>query len=348
MATQGEGGIKIADLTLRDDNGVIDLTDAAEVLFNANKPNGHACSISCNITDASSGSISLTVETGVTDAVGKVSGAIEAIFPTGSLKFYGINLVVQKDTTTPLIEASSEFSSLVNALNKVAVITPEGTIEIDEALSEDSANPVQNKVLTEIIENKVIKYVGTNDIDDCTKQNVIYRVYTGGSYQTLINVLGTYICSQYLFTQQGGIKFRTKEKSNDEWSEWSKWSSFGIVESGSSTLTCTQGSSFIDVYATRCYYQKVGTMVDLSLQITFNVDILPPNEESIRLNGLPYKRDTQTEYSTPVYFVKDQSGNEYTLLVVETGIIIRIKDINTEGVYRGNRTIACHVFYMTS
>jgi hypothetical protein len=121
-----------------------------------------------------------------------------------------------------------------------------------------------------------------------------------------------------------------------------------IIECGTSKLTCTQGSNYIDVYATRCYYQKVGTMVDLSLQITFNVDILPPNEESVKLNGLPYKRDTQTEYDTPVYFVKDYSGNGYILSIGEAGIQIKVKDINTEGVYRANRIIACHVFYMTS
>lgn len=155
---QGEGGVKLAEFTLCDENGVLNLSnDVSEVLFNAIKRNGHACSVPCTIENAQNGVITLPEVTGMTDVFGEVKGSIEVISQNGNIKFDGITLEVIKDTTKKLIEASTEFSSLVKALNKVAQITPEGTIAIDDELNEDSVNPLQNKVLATELKNKADK-----------------------------------------------------------------------------------------------------------------------------------------------------------------------------------------------
>ena len=43
FVVQGEGGIKTAQFTLTDDNGVLDLTAVSSVTYNATKHNGTAC-----------------------------------------------------------------------------------------------------------------------------------------------------------------------------------------------------------------------------------------------------------------------------------------------------------------
>jgi hypothetical protein len=145
------------------------------------------------------------------------------------------------------------------------------------------------------IANKVVKYVGTNDIDDCTQQDVIYRVYTGGSYQTLINVLGTYICSQYLFAQQGGIKFRTRKKSNDEWGDWSDWIAITTekeiankydssnIESGKGSFTYDESITTLKV--NNYNYVKIGSICYLEFEISPTSDLAA---ESLKLTGLPF------------------------------------------------------------
>lgn len=119
QTTQGEGGIKLAQFILTDDNGIIDLSNANNVLFNGVKRNGSGCSVGCNIIDAHKGIIEVPVVTGMTDISGLLKGSIEMITDNGNIKFKGINIDVASDTTGKLIEASEAFTAYVEALNKI-------------------------------------------------------------------------------------------------------------------------------------------------------------------------------------------------------------------------------------
>ena len=158
-ATQGEGGIKSAQFILTDDNGNIDLSTASSVLYNATKHDGSACSINCEIIDAVNGIISFTIESGITDISGEVRGSIEVIADKGNVKFDGITVFVEEDTTGELIEASDSFSALTDALNKVSNLTPEGTILLDDSLTDEGVNAVQGSAIKAYVDNSATLFV---------------------------------------------------------------------------------------------------------------------------------------------------------------------------------------------
>jgi hypothetical protein len=82
------------------------------------------------------------------------------------------------------------------------------------------------------VDNTVgLKFALKNNIDDCTDDKTLYRVYINdGSvskgYHNLICINQTYKKAQYLFAQDGKIQFRVSSRKNDldEWSDWSEWS----------------------------------------------------------------------------------------------------------------------------
>ncbi len=152
---QGEGGIKIAKFKLVDDSGAINLSSATSVTFDGIKRDGSGCCVTCNIVDATNGIIEFIEQTGITDIDGNVNGTINAVFPDGNIKFDGITLHVAPNNTTKLIEASQTFSTFVEALNKLALITPEGTIALDDALLDDGINAVQGKVIKAALDEKL-------------------------------------------------------------------------------------------------------------------------------------------------------------------------------------------------
>lgn len=154
---QGEGGIKIANFKLVDDNGVINLSSATSVTFDGIKRDGSGCCINCKIVDAANGIIEFVEQTGITDIDGNVNGTINVVFPDGNIKFDGITLYVAPNNTTKLIEASQAFSAFVEALNKLALITPEGTITLDDVLTNDGVNAVQGKVIKAELDTKADK-----------------------------------------------------------------------------------------------------------------------------------------------------------------------------------------------
>lgn len=152
---QGEGGIKIANFKLVDDSGSINLSSATSVTFDGIKRDGSGCCVTCNVVDAINGIVEFIEQTGVTDIDGNVKGTINVVFPDGNIKFDGIILYVAPNSTTKLIEASQAFSAFVEALNKLALITPEGTIAIDDVLTDDGVNAVQGKVIKAAIDKKL-------------------------------------------------------------------------------------------------------------------------------------------------------------------------------------------------
>lgn len=248
---QGEHNIKLAKFILRDSNSVINLSDAFVVLYSGIKADYSPCWIECTITNAAGGEITLNQYSGMTDVPGMVNGKIIVISSDGNIQFDGINLSVASNPSLATLSNTNAFQALENALNKVQVITPSGTIAIDDELKTNSVNPVQNQVITTIINSildtkidktAAIKFVATNDISDCTENDTIYRVYYNGYYRTLINSYGNYIRAQYLLNSDGKITVRNAEKNNDVWGNWSDWKEFAL----SGTLLADYGIT--DVY----------------------------------------------------------------------------------------------------
>ena len=190
-ATQGEGGIKLCEFQLLDDNGIISLADVTSVLYNGEKSNGQACCITCNIVDSDKGLVEFTVETGITDISGDVLGSIEVISANGSLKFSGVHLNVKKDATGKKIEASDALSALVNALNKLDQLMPEGIIAFDDVVTETGTNAVQGKAIVDYIsKNKnIVKYVDLGSVSTLSEtpiftQNTLYKGLCNGFSST--------------------------------------------------------------------------------------------------------------------------------------------------------------------
>lgn len=139
--TQGEYGIKLAQFTLMDDSGAINLSTATAILFNGIKRNGTGFSVDCSVVSATKGTITVQEEIEMTDIHGDAQCAIEVISDNGVVKFDGITLCVSPNEIGELITASESFKSLETALNKVALLTPEGTMKCaDIGMTADDAN----------------------------------------------------------------------------------------------------------------------------------------------------------------------------------------------------------------
>ena len=122
--TQGEYGIKLAQFTLMDDSGAINLSTATAILFNGIKRNGTGFSVDCSVVNVTKGTIAVQEEIEMTDIHGDAQCAIEVISDNGVVKFDGITLCVSPNEIGELITASESFKSLETALNKVALLTP--------------------------------------------------------------------------------------------------------------------------------------------------------------------------------------------------------------------------------
>ena len=156
LITQGEGGIKYLYFTLYDNNGVVDLTDATEVIYSATKPDKNAVYNNLEPFDVAfdnTGKVKLKITTGMANIKGVVKGEIQVITPDGVLIFYGIDLKIEKGNGKG-VESSNEFTALTKALNKIAILTPEGTVELDDELTDEGTNAV--------IGGAVKRYVDTN------------------------------------------------------------------------------------------------------------------------------------------------------------------------------------------
>lgn len=237
-ASQGEQGIKLANFALVNDGEPLDLTDATFILYSGIKSDLSPCWIECSIINASDGIIALNEYAGLTDVAGTVHGKIIVISANGNVQFDGINLNVSVNHAFHKLGDSNAFQALEAAVNKIAVITPEGTITIDDELNENSPNPVQNQVVTAIINtladikiNKTdaIKFNHSGDFDSCNEPNYIYRVLSDNHWYTVLCQYDSANLAQYRFSANGGIEFRTATKSGNEWVDFTAWKSYAIA-----------------------------------------------------------------------------------------------------------------------
>ena len=59
----------------------------------------------------------------------------------------------------------------------------------------------------------------------------------GSVYELLICGVGTYSRTQYLIKRDGGIQYRTAQKSNDEWGTWGSWYRFTTEDNVATMIT---------------------------------------------------------------------------------------------------------------
>lgn len=157
---QNEALIKHPVFILCDGDEPIDLSDSTNIFYKATDSKGNACCLTVNTLSAVEGKVELPVNGALTANRGTSSGEIVVQSDEGTLSFGGINIVTYSSVANQEIEKSNFFTALVEALAKVAVLTPEGTVAMDTELSDISVNPLTNKAITQAL-GKI-----TDDIDE--------------------------------------------------------------------------------------------------------------------------------------------------------------------------------------
>lgn len=149
---QNEALIKHPVFILCDGDEPIDLSDSTNIFYKATDSKGNACCLTVNTLSAIEGKVELPVSGALTANRGTSSGEIVVQSDEGTLSFGGINIVTYSSVANQEIEKSNFFTALVEALAKVAVLTPEGTVAMDTELSDISVNPLTNKAITQALE----------------------------------------------------------------------------------------------------------------------------------------------------------------------------------------------------
>ena len=108
-----EHGIKIFRFKPLNKNIPIDLLGCTGAAYVGTKSDGKIIGNACEIKD---NKILLPLSLQMTTAIGKLEGHIEVYFPTGTLKFYGVNFEVFPSPETSEIESKDEFTLLENAI----------------------------------------------------------------------------------------------------------------------------------------------------------------------------------------------------------------------------------------
>lgn len=152
---QGEGGVKYPRLKIIDDNGSIDLTGAS-ITYTATLPRGSEEIVDATIIDAKQGVVEFEIKSSMTMYSGIAYGELNIVSDSKILKVGGVNLTISSATNGHEIEASEQFSALVEALRKVVTLTPEGTAVIPdgnittEKLADNAitSNKIANNAIT--------------------------------------------------------------------------------------------------------------------------------------------------------------------------------------------------------
>lgn len=249
VLTQGEGAttldgtaarIKAPRFQLRDDQGVMDLSGSPVISLALTRPDKSEDLLACTIIDATNGIISCPITASATAIAGQAVGEIRLSSTNGTIKFFGVHALIYDGVSNSAAAQSTQFSALVDALQKVATVNPDGsnTVTLDSAIVENGTNPVASGVIyaalqvldnAKIDKDKAVKYTGSNDLSECVDNGVLYRVHDGTTYQILLCNSGDAYRVQYMFKRSGEVVFRTSAKSNDTWGAWSTWSPIGTT-----------------------------------------------------------------------------------------------------------------------
>lgn len=241
--TQGEGltstdgtvaHVKAPKFQLKDARGVIDLTSCS-VSLALTRPDGSEDLLACSSAsgEAAQGIISCPITASATAIAGQATGEIRVLSassgnPTGIIKFFGVHFQIYKGVSDDAAEQSTQFSALIAALQKVALLTPEGTAEMDDTLEHGGTNPVASGV---IYDNTMkYKYIQASEINDSTRADYVYHgIDEVGYYFVMICVRNTdgsrktqykFYTSSPTSLNNGKIVFRTYNNTTSTWGDW--------------------------------------------------------------------------------------------------------------------------------
>ena len=108
-----EHGVKVFRLKALNGNIPIDLTDCTGAAYVGTKSDGKIIGNACEIKD---NKILLPLSLQMTTAMGELKGHIEVYYPTGTLKFFGVDFEVFPSPETAEIESKDEFTLLESAI----------------------------------------------------------------------------------------------------------------------------------------------------------------------------------------------------------------------------------------
>lgn len=193
VLTQGEGAtvtdgsvtrIKAPRFRLRDDQGIIDLSGSPTVVLAVTRPDQSEDLVACTVeSPASDGVISCPILASVTAFAGQAVGEIRVISENGVIKFYGIHARIHKGVSDSAAARDSRYSALTKALQKVTLLTPEGTAKMDETLEHGGTNPVASGVIYDFV--TALTALDTSITDNGTKPvaSGTLKNYLEGSFQ---------------------------------------------------------------------------------------------------------------------------------------------------------------------
>ena len=158
VLTQGEGAttldgtvtrIKAPRFQLRDDQGVMNLSGSPVISLALTRPDKSEDLLACTIIDAANGIVSCPITASATAIAGQAVGEIRLSSTNGTIKFFGVHALIYDGVSNSAAAQSTQFSALVDALQKVATVDPDGsnTVTLDSAIVENGTNPVASGVI---------------------------------------------------------------------------------------------------------------------------------------------------------------------------------------------------------
>ena len=277
---QGEGGVKYPRLKIIDDNGSIDLTGAS-ITYTATLPRGSEEIVDATIIDAKQGTVEFEIKSSMTICSGIAHGELNIVSDSKVLKVGGVNLTISSATNGHEIEASEQFSALVEALRKVVMLTPEGTAVIpdgnitteklaDEAVTKAKLSSdintlagygITDAYTKEEVQKRLARKLDSKPFDSEPKNNSPCYLTSGAVYNALL-------------VKADKTALSTKYDSSN-------------IESGTSTLT--PYSTVADkIKSANCTYKTIGDIVIVSATVKMNAVSLAGNSMCLLID-LPYK-----------------------------------------------------------
>lgn len=110
-----EHGVKVFRFSPFNGKQKVDLSECISAAYFGTKSDGKIIGNECEISDDK---ILLPLSLQMTTAFGRLKGSIALQFPTGTLKFFGIDFEVFPSPETAEIESTDEFTLLENAISK--------------------------------------------------------------------------------------------------------------------------------------------------------------------------------------------------------------------------------------
>ena len=217
--TQGEYATPLAIFTLYDGDSVFNLTGIqnSSILCSVYLTNNinRAVTLPVTIVDAAAGKITVatTQELTATYDGNGFDCYVQIVSQSTLRKWSGMKIFVQPDPTLDIIAQSPNAQTLIDALNKLALINGgTGTVTVDDALSTSSANPVQNKKITAKI-NEIDEYLSGHSfmydaygrIFSYTDATVINSSHFSNKQVAETNGCYVWLCKKVTSVQSGAL-----------------------------------------------------------------------------------------------------------------------------------------------